>query len=97
MYLLMALQNQLEIIPASVWVQYPMVLIFLISFGVGAKYHLREQERWRAMLQREREEHRKEREYIGHQFNDLYLSLIKEQSGTFEEALERIVTEAYRS
>ena len=40
---------QTELIPATAWAQYPIVILFCGAFVILARYYLQEQERWRQM------------------------------------------------
>lgn len=42
-----ALLLQADLIPDSAWAQYPIVILFIGTFVLMARYHLAEQDKWR--------------------------------------------------
>lgn len=45
--LVAALLLQADLIPDSAWAQYPIVILFIGTFVLMARYHLAEQDKWR--------------------------------------------------
>jgi histidinol dehydrogenase len=101
---------QLDIIPDAAWAQYPVVILFIGTFVVLARYHLAEQDKWRDILQRERADGQRALEGMLQEqrlsqvellklmqasSQEMFQAYSKAQVEAFEEALEKIAANYY--
>jgi hypothetical protein len=87
---------QSQIIPDSLWAQYPIVAIFLLAGGVAGYYHLKEQDKNRkalfdliAILREERQEHQQALERILREQNEASAKLLEMMQAGEKDSFDR--------
>lgn len=90
---------QTQIIPDSVWSQYPIVAIFLLAGGVAGFYHLKEQDKNRkalfdliTILRQERQEHQQALERILREQNEASAKLLEMMQAGEKDTFDRFAT-----